>query len=116
MNFQRIRNKDWSIEQKVWHCTKIIRCWDIGVRLGISYPEITEIWVRSHLGSSSRNSIRGVKAVLEIMIPVVMGGFELKHQKDNVDAVHAELCEKFNVKNQFLVWFHDETPRGHIER
>ncbi|MCB9310995.1 MAG: pyruvate, phosphate dikinase [Lewinellaceae bacterium] len=87
-----------------------------GVRLGISYPEITEMQVRAILEAAAELNNEGVKAVPEIMIPVVMGRFELKHQKDIVDAVHAELCEKFNVKKiSFLYGSMIETPRAALK-
>ncbi len=87
-----------------------------GVRLGISYPEITEMQVRAILEAAAELNNEGVKAVPEIMIPVVMGRFELKHQKDIVDSVHAELCEKFNVKKiSFLYGSMIETPRAALK-
>jgi pyruvate,orthophosphate dikinase len=51
-----------------------------GVRLGVSYPEITEMQVRAILEAAAELQREGKKAFPEIMIPV-MGDTNLTHQK-----------------------------------
>ena len=65
-----------------------------GVRLGISYPEITEMQIRAILEAASELEDKGKKVFPEIMIPVTCTVNELKHQRAIVDRVHSEVCEK----------------------
>lgn len=69
-----------------------------GVRLGVSYPEITEMQVHAILESAAELQKEGKKAYPEIMIPVVMGRHELRHQKEIVDRVYDEVCKHLGVK------------------
>jgi len=59
-----------------------------GVRLGITYPEITEYQVRAILEAAAELLKEGKKVLPEIMIPVVATVEELKHQKAIVDKVY----------------------------
>ncbi|MEZ4912161.1 MAG: pyruvate, phosphate dikinase [Saprospiraceae bacterium] len=87
-----------------------------GVRLGISYPEITEMQVRAILEASAELTQEGKKAFPEIMIPVVMGRHELRHQKEIVDRVHEEVCVKFSMKKiDYLYGSMIETPRAALK-
>src|SRR5438477_4917796 len=52
-----------------------------GVRLGITYPEITEMQTRAILEAACRLSKEGLKVIPEIMIPLVGLLKELKEQK-----------------------------------
>jgi pyruvate,orthophosphate dikinase len=58
-----------------------------GVRLGISYPEITEMQVRAIFEAAAELNKAGRKAYPEIMIPVTCTANELIHQKAIVDRV-----------------------------
>jgi pyruvate, orthophosphate dikinase len=69
-----------------------------GVRLGITYPEITEMQVRAIFEATAELLKEGKKAFPEIMIPVTCHVNEIKHQYDIITKVHAEVCEKFGVK------------------
>ncbi|MBF8456275.1 pyruvate, phosphate dikinase [Kaistella sp. G5-32] len=87
-----------------------------GVRLGVSYPEITEMQVRAILEAASELIRDGKKALPEIMIPVVMGRHELRHQKEIVDRVYAEVCEKMKMKSiPYLYGTMIETPRAALK-
>ncbi|WP_317207196.1 pyruvate, phosphate dikinase [Chryseobacterium koreense] len=87
-----------------------------GVRLGVSYPEITEMQVRAILEAAGELQKEGKKAYPEIMIPVVMGRHELTHQKDIVDRVYGEVIEKLGVKNiPYLYGTMIETPRAALK-
>lgn len=87
-----------------------------GVRLGVSYPEITEMQVRAIFEAAAELTKEGKKAYPEIMIPVVMGRHELRHQKEIVDKVYAEVCEKMGVdKIEYMYGSMIETPRAALK-
>ena len=69
-----------------------------GVRLGITYPEVTEMQVRAIFEATAELLKEGKKPFPEIMIPVTCTTNEIKHQYDIVNKVHAEVCEKFGLK------------------
>jgi pyruvate,orthophosphate dikinase len=69
-----------------------------GVRLGVTYPEITEMQVRAILEAAGELIQAGKKAFPEIMIPVTCAVSELDHQKILVEKVHAEVCAKLGMK------------------
>jgi len=69
-----------------------------GVRLGITYPEVTEMQVRAIFEACAELMKEGKKPFAEIMIPVLSHVNELKHQIEIVQKVHAEVCEKFGMK------------------
>lgn len=87
-----------------------------GVRLGVSYPEITEMQVRAILEAAAELQKEGKKAYPEIMIPVVMGRHELENQKAIVDRVYDEVCKKVGVKEiSYLYGTMIETPRAALK-
>lgn len=84
-----------------------------GVRLGISYPEITEMQVRAIFEATAELNKAGKKALPEIMIPVTVIAHELRHQKEIVDRVYKEVCEKMGVRKiPYLYGTMIETPRA----
>jgi len=86
-----------------------------GVRLGISYPEITEMQVRAIFEATAEMLKAGKKAFPEIMIPVTVTVNELTHQKKIVDRVYKEVCEKMKMKKiPYLYGTMIETPRAAI--
>ncbi|MBX7055683.1 MAG: pyruvate, phosphate dikinase, partial [Pyrinomonadaceae bacterium] len=86
-----------------------------GVRLGISYPEITEMQVRAIFEATAELIKAGQKALPEIMIPVTCTFNELSHQKIVVDRVYKEVCAKMKVKKiPYLYGTMIETPRAAI--
>lgn len=86
-----------------------------GVRLGVSYPEITEMQVRAIFEATAEMLNAGKKAFPEIMIPVTCTVNELSHQKKIVDRVYKEVCEKKKIKKiPYLYGTMIETPRAAI--
>ena len=85
-----------------------------GVRLGITYPEITEMQTRAIIEAACRLSKEGVKVVPEIMIPLVGLVKELRDQKAIVDRVAAETMKAQGVKIKYLVGTMIEVPRGAV--
>ena len=85
-----------------------------GVRLGITYPEITEMQTRAILEAACKLQKEGLKVVPEIMIPLVGHVKELRDQKAIVDRVAAEVMKEKGVKVKYLVGTMIEVPRGAI--
>jgi pyruvate,orthophosphate dikinase len=83
-----------------------------GVRLGITYPEITEMQTRAILEAACRLQKEGLKVVPEIMIPLVGLVQELRDQKAVVDRVAADVMKEQGVKVKYLVGTMIEVPRG----
>lgn len=84
-----------------------------GVRLGVSYPEITEMQVRAILEATAELIRSGKKAFPEIMIPVTCTVNELTNQKEIVDRVYKEVCEKTKMKKiPYLYGTMIEIPRA----
>ncbi len=69
-----------------------------GVRLGITYPEVTEMQFRAVLESTAELLKEGKKILPEIMIPVVGAATELKHQEEILKKVYGEVLIKYNLK------------------
>jgi pyruvate,orthophosphate dikinase len=69
-----------------------------GVRLGITYPEVSEMQIRAILEATAELIKAGKKALPEIMVPVTCDVRELDNQKALVDKVHAEVAKKFGMK------------------
>src|SRR5262245_8093798 len=85
-----------------------------GVRLGITYPEITEMQTRAIIEAACRLNKEGQKVVPEIMIPLVGHVKELRDQKAIVDRVAAETMKAQGVKITYLVGTMIEVPRGAV--
>jgi pyruvate,orthophosphate dikinase len=85
-----------------------------GVRLGITYPEITEMQTRAIIEAACQLAKEGLKVVPEIMIPLVGHVKELRDQKAVVDRVAAEVMSEQRVKIEYLVGTMIEVPRGAV--
>jgi pyruvate,orthophosphate dikinase len=87
-----------------------------GCRLGIIYPEITEMQARALFEAAAQVS-KGKKAIkikAEIMIPLVGFRAELADQLEIVHRVAAEVMKKHKVKIDYLVGTMIEVPRAAI--
>jgi pyruvate,orthophosphate dikinase len=83
-----------------------------GVRLGITYPEITEMQTRAIMEAACKLNKEGLKVVPEIMIPLVGDVRELRDQKVVVHRVAAEVIKEQGIKIKYLVGTMIEVPRG----
>jgi len=84
-----------------------------GVRLGITYPEISEMQIRAILEATAELIKEGKKALPEIMIPVTGCANELKDQQALVEKAKRQVCKKFGLKRlKFLVGTMIEIPRA----
>ena len=87
-----------------------------GVRLGITYPEITEMQVRAILESAAELIKEGKIADPEIMIPVTCAKSELDNQKVIVEKVHKEVMAKFGLKKlPYMFGTMIEIPRAALQ-
>lgn len=86
-----------------------------GCRLGIVYPEITEMQVRAIIEAACELARSKKKVVPEIMIPLVGHVNELRHQKEVVQRVAGEVIRKYKAKNfEYLIGTMIEIPRAAI--
>ncbi len=85
-----------------------------GVRLGITYPEITEMQARAIFEAAADLNKEGLKVVPEVMIPLVGLVKELRDQKAIVDRVAADVMKEKGVKFKYLVGTMIEVPRGAV--
>jgi len=84
-----------------------------GVRLGITYPEVTEMQVRAIFDSAAELLKAGKKPFPEIMIPVTCIETELAHQYAIINKVYSEALKKHNLKEiPHLVGTMIEIPRA----
>lgn len=83
-----------------------------GVRLGIAYPEISEIQFRAIFEATAELMQEGFNPQPEIMVPVTVTVNELDHQKVICDKVHAEVEKQFGVKISYLYGTMIEIPRA----
>jgi pyruvate,orthophosphate dikinase len=85
-----------------------------GCRLGVMYPEITEMQARAVFEAVANVRKKGIKAFPEIMIPLVGNVKELKMQEEIVRRVAGEVMEAKKIKFDYLVGTMIEIPRGAI--
>ena len=83
-----------------------------GCRLGIVYPEISEMQSRAVFRAAIALAKKGKKVIPEIMIPLIGYAAELKNQLDVVHAVAKEEMAASGVKFKYLVGTMIEIPRG----
>jgi len=69
-----------------------------GVRLGITYPEITEMQVKAMFEASAELLAEKKHPKPELMVPVTCDVSELDVTKKVVDTIYAEVCKKHNLK------------------
>jgi len=81
-----------------------------GCRLGITYPEITEMQTRAIIEAALEIKDHGL--VPEIMIPLVGNINEFRHQRDIVKKTADEILRRANSKMRYLIGTMIEVPRG----
>ncbi len=84
-----------------------------GCRLGLSYPEISEMQARAVFEAAAEVQAEGIKVKAEIMIPLVGFARELQLQIEVVHKAAAEVAkEKKGKKLDYLVGTMIEIPRA----
>ena len=84
-----------------------------GCRLGITYPEITEMQAKAIIQAACElKKEEGLEVVPEIMIPLVGNVAELRNQKEVVVRVAEETMKEEGVELEYHVGTMIEVPRG----
>jgi len=83
-----------------------------GCRLGVVFPEITEMQARAIFEAAANVQKRGGTILPEVMIPLVADVNELKLQAEVVRRVASEVCEKSGQKIEYMVGTMIELPRA----
>jgi len=83
-----------------------------GCRLGISYPEITEMQAQAIFEAACGLRREGRNPFPEIMIPLVGSRQELHEQRVIIDRVAAETMKAFGIKVRYLIGTMIELPRA----
>ena len=83
-----------------------------GCRLGITFPEISEMQARAIFEAAAQVKAKGISVHPEIMIPLVGFPRELKLQIDIVRRVASEVAKERGTKFKYLVGTMIEIPRA----
>ncbi|HOZ47222.1 MAG TPA: pyruvate, phosphate dikinase [Candidatus Hydrogenedentes bacterium] len=83
-----------------------------GCRLGIAYPEITEMQARAILEAAAELTRKRIEVHPEIMVPLVGHVNELRNQVAIVRTVAAEVEKKYKLKLDYMVGTMIEIPRA----
>ena len=83
-----------------------------GCRLGIAYPEITEMQARAILEASAELTKSGVSVMPEIMIPLVGTVTEYVDQEKVIREVAKDVMEEYELDLKFMVGTMIELPRA----
>ncbi len=83
-----------------------------GCRLGIAFPEITEMQVRAIFTAAVRCAERGVEVMPEVMIPLVAYATEYRNQEQVVRRVAEEVLAAHGLRIPYSVGTMIELPRA----
>ncbi len=83
-----------------------------GCRLGIAYPEITEMQARAILEAATELTKKKIKVLPEIMVPLVGTKKELDHQVAIIHQVAADVAKQSKIKVNYMVGTMIEIPRA----
>ncbi|WP_449284334.1 pyruvate, phosphate dikinase [Lutibacter holmesii] len=85
-----------------------------GCRLGITYPEITEMQARAIIEAALNLKEKGIEAKPEIMVPLIGTIAEFEHQEAVIRATANKVFEERNDTVEYLVGTMIEIPRAAI--
>ncbi len=83
-----------------------------GCRLGIAYPEITEMQARAIFEATAKLTQEGVEVFPEVMIPLISTAAEFRHQENLVRQVAKEVTAETGTEFPYLVGTMIEIPRA----
>ncbi len=83
-----------------------------GCRLGLTYPDLTEMQTRAIFEAACELKQEGIDAIPEVMIPLVGHVEELKRQAEIVRRVAEETIARVGVRVKYLVGTMIEVPRA----
>ena len=108
-----------AIAKKEMMLDKVLELYEVnpmlghrGVRLGMSYPEIYKMQIRSILEAAARCMKNRIPVEPEIMVPQVITAQELKKVKEYVDAIQAEVEAEYKISLNFKFGTMIETVRA----
>jgi len=108
-----------AIAKKEMMLAKVLELYEVnpmlghrGVRLGMSYPEIYKMQIRSILEAAARCLKQKIPVEPEIMVPQVITLQELKKVKQFVDEIQAEVEDQYRLKLNFKFGTMIETVRA----
>ncbi len=83
-----------------------------GCRLGLVYPEVTEMQTRAIMEAACEAQTRGVSVTPEIMIPLVSVQTELSHQRAVVERIAEAVLGAYGMKMEYQIGTMIELPRA----
>ena len=83
-----------------------------GCRLGITYPEITEMQGRAIFEAAVRAKRRGIEVHVEIMIPLVAAVTEFDHQRAVLEECHTQVVRGMGYDISYQIGTMIELPRA----
>lgn len=83
-----------------------------GIRLGLTYPAIITMQVRAILEAACRVTKKGVKAIPEIMIPLISHVNELRESQDELEATAKAVLAREGVPLEYKFGTMIELPRA----
>jgi len=83
-----------------------------GCRLGITYPEITEMQGRAIFEAAVRAKRRGITVIPEIMVPLVATVKELEHQRAILEDMASQVLGAMGEQVDYLIGTMIELPRA----
>ena len=83
-----------------------------GCRLGITFPEITEMQARAIFEAAMNADARGIEVRPEIMIPLVSSVTEFENQRDVIEKTAAETLGAKKDSIRYLIGTMIELPRA----
>jgi pyruvate,orthophosphate dikinase len=108
-----------AIAKKEMMLDKVLELYEVnpmlghrGVRLGMSYPEIYRMQIRSILEAAARCVKQRIPVEPEIMVPQVITAQELKKVKQFVDEIQAEIEAQYKITLNFKFGTMIETVRA----
>jgi pyruvate,orthophosphate dikinase len=85
-----------------------------GCRLGVEYPEITEMQAQAILEAACEVKKDGIDVKPEIMIPLIAHVNELREQEKVVREVAEKVFQKYGIEVNYLVGTMIEIPRAAV--
>jgi len=83
-----------------------------GCRLGIAYPELTEMQARAIFEAAAELTKKGVKVYPEVMVPLIGTAAEFNHQEAIIRRMADEVMKEKGITFDYLVGTMIEIPRA----
>jgi pyruvate,orthophosphate dikinase len=86
-----------------------------GCRLGITYPEITEMQTKAIISAACELAKKDkIKVIPEIMVPLIGNVAELRDQREIIDRIAEETMKSYGAKIKYMVGTMIEVPRAAV--